>query len=452
MFRRKEIVGYRLLRREDPPARLARPFLLGGHLRFKPVQVHLQPALRAHQLREVDWKAVGVIQAKGVTSGDSPILGNSLEHLQPPVERLPEPFFLRPNDPGDVIGLFRHLGKHVPHDFHDNGHQPVNERIVHFQRAPVTRRTPQDSAQHVPPPFVGRQHSVRNCKTERADVVGDYPHRHPMFIAAGFPGHTADRGKNGLKQIGIVSGFHPLEHGTDALEPHAGIHVFIRKRMQNALWIPVELDEDQIPDFQRIGTVEVRNLSEPRRGIVPQVVVYLRTRTARTGLAHLPEIVCLVQPKHPFRGEVRHCRPERFRLLVRRQSVASVTAEYRGAETILWQLPDVGQQFPGPRDGLPLEIVSERPVAQHFEKRMVLRTEAHLFQVVVMPRYADAFLGIHRPAVIPAAGAQKHVLELIHPRVRKQQGGIVLRRHGRAGHDRMTLPYEKAEKFLADVG
>ena len=278
------------------------------------------------------------------------------------------------------------------------------------------------------------------------------PHRDPMFIAAGFSGRTADRAENGPEQIGIVGGFHPLEHGTDALEPHAGIHVFIGQRMQNASCIPVELDKDQIPDFHRFGTVEVRILAEPRRGIVPQEVVHLGTRTARTGLAHLPEIVRLVQPNYPFRGKIRHLRPERFRLLVRRQSVGGVTAEYRGAESVPGQLPDFGQQFPGPRDGLTFEIVSERPVAQHFEKRMVLRTEPHLFQVVVMPRYADAFLGIHGPAVIPVAGAQKHVLELIHPSIRKQQGGIFLRRHRRAGHDRMALPFEETKKFLADVG
>src|SRR5690606_41981094 len=36
-------------------------------------------------------------------------------------------------------------------------------------------------------------------------------------------------------------------------------------------------------------------------------------------------------------------------------------------------LPDLRQQFPGPGDGVALEVVAERPVAQHLEEGVVAR-------------------------------------------------------------------------------
>src|SRR3546814_15715059 len=50
------------------------------------------------------------------------------------------------------------------------------------------------------------------------------------------------------------------------------------------------------------------------------------------------------------------------------------------------ELPDHGQQLPGPEDRVALEVVAERPVAQHFEKR----SEEHTSELQSLMRISYA--------------------------------------------------------------
>src|SRR5262249_23804425 len=64
---------------------------------------------------------------------------------------------------------------------------------------------------------------------------------------------------------------------------------------------------------------------------------------------------------------------------------------------------------------------------------------------------ADALLGIRRPLVFAGAGAEEHVLELVHPRVGEQQRWIVERHHRRRAHERVpVLLDEEVDELLAD--
>jgi hypothetical protein len=42
-----------------------------------------------------------------------------------------------------------------------------------------------------------------------------------------------------------------------------------------------------------------------------------------------------------------------------------------------------------------LEIVSKRPIAQHFEERMMINVFANIVQIIVLSTSANAFLSIH---------------------------------------------------------
>ena len=76
---------------------------------------------------------------------------------------------------------------------------------------------------------------------------------------------------------------------------------------------------------------------------------------------------------------------------------------------------------------------------------------AHLFQVVVLAAHADALLGVHGAPVGARAGAQEHVLELVHAGIGEQQRGIVGRHHRRARHQRVLALHEVVEEVLADL-
>src|SRR5690606_11460562 len=106
----------------------------------------------------------------------------------------------------------------------------------------------------------------------------------------------------------------------------------------------------------------------------------------------------------------------------------------------------------GVADRIPLEIVAETEVAQHLEEGVVPGGVADVLEVVVLATGPDALLGAGRPVVGSAIEAEEDVLELVHPRVREQQGRVV-RRHDRArGDDRVFLRFEEAEETLTDFG
>ena len=78
-----------------------------------------------------------------------------------------------------------------------------------------------------------------------------------------------------------------------ALETHAGVNVLRGQRRECAVGIRVELDEDEIPDFDaaRIALVDERTF-----GVAGgrEVNVQFGARAARAGFAHHPKIVLLV--------------------------------------------------------------------------------------------------------------------------------------------------------------
>ena len=60
--------------------------------------------------------------------------------------------------------------------------QSRQERAFHTQKPPVPCRTADQAAQHIPPPFVGRHHTVGDQKRGRADMVCDQPDGHIVLL------------------------------------------------------------------------------------------------------------------------------------------------------------------------------------------------------------------------------------------------------------------------------
>ena len=90
--------------------------------------------------------------------------------------------------------------------------------------------------------------------------------------------------------------------------------------------------------------------------------------------------------------------PELLCLEIGAQAVGRVAFEVGDVETVLWKAVDLGQEFPRVLNGFfldtgedsyravnrrttHLEIVSKRPVAQHFKEGMVIRVLADILQV-----------------------------------------------------------------------
>src|SRR4030095_1591034 len=82
-----------------------------------------------------------------------------------------------------------------------------------------------------------------------------------------------------------------LHHGCGALEAHARIDGRLRQRGEHAFGGTIELHEHEVPDFDPAIAVGIRGARRAARDVRAVVVEDLAARTARTGLAHLPEVV-----------------------------------------------------------------------------------------------------------------------------------------------------------------
>src|SRR5262249_27223935 len=95
------------------------------------------------------------------------------------------------------------------------------------------------------------------------------------------------------------------------------------------------------------------------------------------------------------------------------------------------------------------KIIAETPVAEHLEKRVVIRVEADIFEVVMFSSGANAFLRIHDAGRVPERLLlpEKNRHELVHAGIREQQ----IRRVGqkrRRRHNRVLFLAKKIEKRL----
>ena len=95
------------------------------------------------------------------------------------------------------------------------------------------------------------------------------------------------------------------------------------------------------------------------------------------------------------------------------------------------------------------EIIAKRPIAQHFEHSVVIGVVAYLLQIVVLSGYAETLLGIGNPRTLHRSISQKNILELVHPRVGKHQGWIILNHHWCGRNNLVLFGGKKVKKGFA---
>ena len=120
-----------------------------------------------------------------------------------------------------------------------------------------------------------------------------------------------------------------------------------------------------------------------------EIVVNLRAGTARSGLAHLPEVVFFVEPDDALARNAGFRGPQLFGFVVFTKN--GDPEPFRGKLELL------RQQFPGESDGFVLEVVAEGKVPQHFEECLVAPRVADVVEVVVLSAGADRLLSMLSP-------------------------------------------------------
>ena len=262
----------------------------------------------------------------------------------------------------------------------------------------------------------------------------------PVRIGAGQFGDGADQRD---EQVDVVIVVLALQHRGDAFQPGTGIDRRFRQRIAHATFELFVLHEYEIPDLDEAVAILLRRARRTAPDLVAVVVEDFRTGTARTGVAHLPEIVGAGDADDAGLRQPRDLLPEIERLVV-----VDIDG---GGQLVLRQAEFLGDQVPGELDGAVLEVVAEREIAEHLEKGVMPRGVADIVEVVVLAAGADAFLRGGGALVRPLLDAGEDVLELHHAGIGEHQGGIVARHQRRRRHDGVPVGREVVQKRRPDL-
>ena len=244
----------------------------------------------------------------------------------------------------------------------------------------------QHATQHVAASLVAGQHAILDQKRGSARVLGDHAQRARLVgRAVGVvraPGGILGGREDAAQLVCLVRRLRALQHPRHTLEAGAGVDVLRGQWFHRAVGVQVERHEHEVPDLEEVRRVEVDlAIGQPwfAGDIVAEVVVQLGAGTAGSGLTGVPEVPLVGGVAQDALGRDAALEPEVVCLVVigvdRDPQALGVDAELDGKE------------LPRPLDGVGLEVVAEREVAEHLEEGEV-RLVPHFLDV----RGAEALL------------------------------------------------------------
>ena len=200
-----------------------------------------------------------------------------------------------------------------------DGQKSGKERLVDTEQPAVAHAAPDEAAKDVAAAVVRRQDSVGYHERRGADVVGDDLDGHVLLrvLAVLDVDELAGLVHDGTEEVRLKVVRHALHDGGEALEPHAGVYILMRKRREVARFVAVVLHEDEVPYFEISVAVAADGAGRLAAGeLRPLVVDYLGARPARPDRTGGPEVVVLAEAENPVRGQADLLVPYIERLVV----------------------------------------------------------------------------------------------------------------------------------------
>ena len=281
--------------------------------------------------------------------------------------------------------------------------QLIEERAAHVQeRVAVTNGTTENTTDHIAGFLVRRQLTIGDSESDRSDMIRNHAHSHVglLILAVLTATDSADLLEHRLKDIGVVVRGLALDRTNQTLKAHTGIDHFLCQRLQRTVRLAVILHEDDVPDLDDLRVIFVHQLTSRHfRTLLSRTAVHvdLTTRTARTRIAHFPEVIMLVAVQNMV-GRQMFC-PDRSCLVIASKSLFRRTLKDRRIEVCGIDLEHIHDIFPREVNRLFLEIVAKRPVAQHLEHRVVIRVVSHFLQVIMLTAHTQTFLTVRHTRV-----------------------------------------------------
>ena len=340
-----------------------------------------------------------------------------------------------------LLGLGQ-LGEGRPHLRRQGGNQVVEEGLLLAELVAVADGAANDAAQDITPPLVARGDAIDDEEGGGADVVGDDPQG--LGVPVRRAGQLGGGGDEPYEEVDLVIAVDPLHDRRQALQAHAGVHRGLGQGAELAAGVAVELHEDQVPDLDVAVAVGIRRTGRATGDPGAMVVEDLGTGTAGAGIAHGPEVVLLTAAGEAVGVDADLVQPDGGGLVV--------VLKDGDPEALGGDAQDLGQVLPGIADGVVLEVIAKAEVAQHLEKGVVTGGVADVLQVIVLAAGPHAALGAGGAVVGALVPAEKDVLELDHAGVGEQQGRVVGRHQGTAGHHLVTVGGKVIEETGSQLG
>ena len=256
---------------------------------------------------------------------------------------------------------------------------------------------------------------IRN-DAERLDCIGAFF----IFVAA----DGGDAGQNGRERIGIKHALSPLQRGNGAIQPHAGVHILLGQGLKAPFPQLVVFHEHIVPNFKVFSAGAGRIAMLAALGLA-RIIKDFRIRAA--GACHAgraPPVVLFFQIKD-VAGVHAHLHPAVMGFGIPGRVVIPGKAGEIKLALIDAKPFFIGEELPAPGDGFLLEIIPQRPIAQHFKERAVGRIP-HLVNIAG----AHAFLHIRQALARGVLFAHEIGHKGMHARGSEQHRGVVFRNEG----------------------
>ena len=311
------------------------------------------------------------------------------------------------------------------HDRDNFARNRTEKRLGDAEESCMAHRAADDAAQDVATPLIPRSHPVGEQEGDGARVIGNHLIAEALRVKLGHRvlRDLAHRRVDRQEEVGVVVGEHLLRDAGEALQAHAGIDALEREFGASAIRVLLVLHEDEIPHLEPTRAVlrVVWETVGAAREICATIEVNLGAGAAWARLRHAPEVrivplVNVAPACQSIGGNADLLQPDVGRLVV--------IAVDRNGEAI-GRDPDLdGEELPGPEDRIALEVVPERPGAEHLKEGVVSWRSANLLKVIVLPGNTKAALVVDGAAIRAGLGATEELFELHHPRVREEEGGV----------------------------
>ena len=417
--------------------------------------VHSHPLLFHHFNGQIDGETVGVVQFESVGTGENFFTlflmapQHFIEDVHAAVNGFGEVLFLRADDFGDITLTLPQFGVVALVLMDNRITDRVQERLVDAQQLAMAGSAAQQTAQHIAAALIGGQNTVTNHKSSGADMVGDHAERHILgigFAVVGM-GDLADLVGDVHDGVHVKQRGNILANTGQTLQAHAGVDVLLLELGVVVLAVVVELGEHHVPHLNIAVAVAAYGAAGLAAApLFTAVIVDLRAGTAGAG-AVLPEVILFAKLENAISRNPNLLVPNAERLIVSRSSL--IAGKDGGIEPVGVQTYPLGggQKLPGPVDGLLLEVITEREIAQHLKVGAVAGRLADVLNVAgtdALLAGADTMAGR-----LLLTGEER--LHGRHTGVDQQQRRVVLGNQGKAGQAEMSLRLKKFQEHFAEL-